>query len=103
MIAIGGIILGSYSYSVSLTVGQDYQMPAIVAVMLGATFLTPGKYNIIGTVIGAILFTCIQNGIIGMGAPFYIRDAVQGLVLMLAIGTISLTREGGLSKVTFEN
>ena len=67
--------------------------------MLGATFLRPGRYNIQGTVVAALLMAIITNGIIFCGFPDYIKDIVNGLILIAAVGYIAMTRKEGLPSV----
>lgn len=98
---MGGIIECGQIAAVSPTMGSDIMMNAIAAAMLSATFLRPGRYNVQGTVIAAILMIIIQNGMLSIGAPNYTRDIIQGAILLFAVGFIALTRKEGLPAVKF--
>lgn len=100
-IAVAGILQASISNSVSPDLGREYQMPAIASAMLGATFWKIGKFNVPGTVVAAILMTTIQNGVITAGGAYYIKDIIQGVLLVFAVGCIAVIREEGLPKVSF--
>lgn len=96
-----GIVLSSEVMTVSPTLGADVLMSAMAATMMGATFLRPGRYNIQGTVVAALLLTIISNGTVSIGAADFVDDLIQGAVILLAVGFISLTQKGGLPSVKF--
>ena len=74
-------------------------MDAMASAMLGATFLRPGRYNIQGTVVAALLTAIISNGITFCGYPDYIKDIINGIILIIAVGYIAMTRKEGLPSV----
>ncbi len=98
-----GVIQTSISYNVSLTLGSDMLLPAISGTMLGATFLTPGKYNVAGSVVAALLLVLVQNGVMSLGGSLYVKDIFQGAILMVAMGIIAKVRKEGLPSVKFDN
>lgn len=101
MCCCAGVLLTSIRNNVSVTMGQDLQMPALAAGMLGATFLKPGKYNVPGTFIAAFLMVMIQNGVLTAGGAFYTKYVVQGALLLVSVAIISFIREDGVPKVSF--
>jgi len=96
----GGIILGSTLGSITPGMGEGNLLSAISAAMLGATFLRPGTLNMTGTVIGALLLAVITNGLTMIGASFYMKDIIQGFILLISIGVIATIKEGKLSGVS---
>lgn len=100
-LATAGLIQTSVLNSVNPTMGSDLLLPSISSAMLGATFLTPGKYNIPGTMVAAFLTTSIKLGVASLGAGSFMSDIVQGCILIIAVGIISLIREECLPKVSF--
>ena len=76
-------------------------MSVFAAVMMGATFLRPGRYNIQGTVVASLLLAIISNGTVSIGAADFVDDLIQGCIILLAVGFISLTHKGGLPSVKF--
>lgn len=94
-----GILSASKTNNVMMTSGSGIMMDAMASAMLGATFLRPGRYNIQGTVVAALLMAIITNGIIFCGFPDYIKDIVNGLILIAAVGYIAMTRKEGLPSV----
>ena len=98
-----GMIAASYNNSVSLTMGSELMLPAIAATMLSATFLTLGKYNVPGVVIGTILMVVIQNGVIAAGYSMYVKDIVQGILLTVSVAIIAIIKGDGLPSVKLDN
>lgn len=96
-----GIVLSSEVMTVSPTLGADILMSSMAATMMGATFLRPGHYNIQGTVVASLLLAIISNGTVSIGAADFVDDLIQGIVILLAVGFISMTHKGGLPGVRF--
>jgi len=94
-----GIIQGSTLGSITPGMGDGNLLPAISAAMLGATFLRPGIPNIPGTVIGALLLAVISNGLTMIGASFFMKDIIQGIILLISVGIIATIKEGNLAGV----
>lgn len=94
-----GILSASKTNNVMFTLGSGIMMDAMASAMLGATFLRPGRYNIQGTVVAALLTAIISNGITFCGYPDYIKDMINGIILIIAVGYIAMTRKEGLPSV----
>lgn len=94
-----GIMASSKTANVMNTQGSSLMMDAMAAAMMGATFLRPGRFNIPGTVVAALLTSIISNGIIFMGAPDFLKDMISGVILIIAVGYIAMTRKEGLPSV----
>lgn len=76
-------------------VGDGYLLNAFAAVFIGASSLRPGKFHILGTLIGALLIGVINNGLSIMGVPTYWQYIVQGALLVAALfsaGVLSMRR-----------
>jgi ribose/xylose/arabinose/galactoside ABC-type transport system permease subunit len=96
-----GIMSTSREFNVRPTMGGELMLDAIAAVMLGATFLRPGRPNVQGTVIAAILVTIITNGIYTIGWSFSLKYIITGVIFIIAVGFIAMTRKEGLPSVSF--
>lgn len=83
---IGGVLLGSMFGSCNANMGGSFQMPAIIAVFLGAAFLSIGRPNIKGTIVSVFLLVVLVNGFAMANLPFFLRPVIQGLILLIAIG-----------------
>lgn len=98
--AIAGVMQTSIANKVDITTGSGYLLSAISSGVLGATFLTPGKYNVPGTFIAAMINVIVRIGVVSMGASNYAADLVQGVILLIAVAMIALVREDGLPAVS---
>ncbi|MCL2166769.1 MAG: ABC transporter permease [Clostridiales bacterium] len=93
-IGMAGIVSSSTIRMVSPTMGSESMLGAISALMLGATFLRPGVFNIPGAVLGGILLAIISNGLIMINASYWLKDVVQASILLLSVGFISFLGTG---------
>jgi ribose transport system permease protein len=78
-------------------VGSVYLLDAFAAAFIGAATLRPGRFHILGTLVGVLLLGVINNGLSIMGAETYWQLIVKGVILILAVflsGTVSLRRRG---------
>ena len=66
------------------------EMMVIAAVVVGGTRITGGHGGVIGTVLGVLLITLIQNNLIMLGVPTYWQKFVVGLVIVMGTSITSL-------------
>jgi ribose transport system permease protein len=71
--------------AVQPTIGEGYELTVITAVVLGGTSLFGGRGSITGTVLGALVLTTAQTGLVFSGASPYVFDIVRGGVLLVAV------------------
>ena len=71
-------------------VGDTYLLNAFAAVFIGASSLRPGKFHIVGTLIGVMLIGVINNGLSILGVPTYWQYIVQGVLLIVALFSAGL-------------
>ena len=71
--------------AVQPSIGQGYELTVITAVVLGGTSLFGGRGSITGTVLGALVLTAAQTGLVFSGASPYVFDIVRGAVLLVAV------------------
>ena len=64
---------------------MGYELTVIAAVVVGGTSLFGGTGNILGTIISAILFGVLQNGLVLLNVSSYIQQIIIGIVLILAV------------------
>ena len=64
--------------------GTGYELNAIAAAAIGGTSMAGGKGNVIGTVLGAILFAGLRVGLIVIGIDTFYQFIATGLVILLA-------------------
>jgi ribose/xylose/arabinose/galactoside ABC-type transport system permease subunit len=71
--------------AVQPSIGQGFELTVITAVVLGGTSLFGGRGSISGTVLGALILTTVQTGLVFSGASPYVFDIVRGGVLLAAV------------------
>lgn len=81
-----GIIELSRQGSATAVDGGSLLFPALAAVFLGATAITPGFFNVVGTVISAIFVSITVSGLTLMGAQGWATNVFNGLALLVAVG-----------------
>ncbi len=82
------MLLAANLSSAAPNMAGDYLLYAIAAVLLGMTMFEPGKPNIPGTVFAALVLKVLGNGLVLMGAPYYIQDIVLGAII---IGSVAFS------------
>ena len=83
--AIGGVLMTARLGVAAPTAAQAYELDVIAAVVVGATSLTGGEGTILGVLIGAAIMQVLRNGLVLVGVSAYWLQAVQGLVIVVAI------------------
>jgi simple sugar transport system permease protein len=69
---------------VTTTIGQDLELEAIAAAVIGGALLSGGKGSIIGAALGTFFFTAVRSMLITLGAPALWYQSFVGLVLIFA-------------------
>ena len=78
---IGAIRLGQGQISI----GNGKMFPAQAAVVIGGTSLAGGKGGVTNTIVGVLIMTVLENGLIQLGANPNLRSAIQGIILLVAV------------------
>jgi fructose transport system permease protein len=74
--------------------GENLNLEAITAVVLGGTSLFGGRGNILGTLIGAVTVGVFRNGLQLMGVPSIYQVLITGVLVILAVSIDQLSRRG---------
>ncbi|GGO71457.1 ribose ABC transporter permease [Nocardioides deserti] len=84
--ALGGMIVAAnLGVGRPQGVGDTYLLDSFAAAFIGASTLRPGRFHILGTVIGVLLIGVINNGLSIMGVETFWQYAVRGIILLLAV------------------
>ncbi len=89
----GGIVATARLSAAEPTIGAGAELDAIAAVVLGGTSMAGGDSRILGTLIGAILLSAINNGLTLLNVPTYYKIAVIGLIIIAAMLIDSFSKE----------
>jgi len=92
--AIGGVLMTARLGVAAPTAAQGYELDVIAAAVVGGTSLMGGEGTILGVLIGAAIMQVLRNGLVLVGVSAYWLQAVQGLVIVLAIMLDQLRKRG---------
>jgi len=93
---LAGCMQFAYLRGVTQAQGQNYELLAITAAVLGGTALFGGTGTIWGSVIGAFLLASIQIGLVLIGVPGSFYVTFIGIMLVLVvIANVRLGRFAG--------
>lgn len=82
---VGGLMMTSRLNFASPSVGENYEMETIAAVVIGGTMMTGGSGSVLKTSIGAVLLYVLKNGLtINDVSPYY-QKLVTGAIIILAV------------------
>jgi ribose transport system permease protein len=83
--SIGGILMTARLGVAAPTAAQGYELDVIAAAVVGGVSLMGGEGTILGVLIGAAIMQVLRNGLVLTGVSAYWLQAVQGLVIVVAI------------------
>jgi ribose transport system permease protein len=83
--AMAGVVLAGVLGSSAPTVSASYLLPAFAAVFLGATAITPGRFNPWGTFVGVYFLITGITGLELMGLVGWIEQVFYGAALIVAV------------------
>jgi ribose transport system permease protein len=92
--AIGGVLMTARLGVAAPTAAQAYELDVIAAAVVGGTSLMGGEGTILGVLIGAAIMQVLRNGLVLVGVSAYWLQAVQGLVIVVAIMLDQLRKRG---------
>lgn len=83
--ALSGILFASRLRSATPTAGTLFELDAIAAAYIGGVSAAGGVGSVIGSLIGALVYTSLTNGMNLMQMDIAYQYVVRGLVLALAV------------------
>ena len=91
MVGVSTVLVAMRFNSVGTsTVGLNYELDAIAAVIIGGTAMAGGRGTVWGTVVGAVTLGVINNMLNMVGISTYLQGTVKGLVI---IGAVFIQRQ----------
>ena len=91
-IGLAGVLISARLGSAQPALGSGYELQAIAAVIIGGTSLFGGKGSILGTIIGALIISLLNNGLQIMSVPQEWQTVVLGVVILAAVYTDNIRR-----------
>ena len=90
-IAVAGIVVCSRNSAAQINGCDSYLMSSLAAVFIGRSVGGAERPNALGTVVGALLISTLENGLTMCGVVYYVLPAVKGAVLCLALVAAYIT------------
>jgi ribose transport system permease protein len=85
------VLLTAHLNSAAPNMAGDFLLNAIAAVLLGMTMFEPGRCNVPGTLLGAALIGMLGNGLVLLGAPYYVQDIMLGIIIVASVALSAAT------------
>ena len=82
---VAGVLLVGLTGAFDPGASASYLLPAYAAVFLGATSISPGRFNAIGTGIAVYFLATGVNGLQILGAQSYVQQLFYGAALVVAV------------------
>ena len=87
-----GILMGAQVGTINSVMGNGYEMEVIAAAVLGGVSLWGGVGTPAGAMLGALVYACLDNGLILIGVNEYFRLIFQGVAVIAAVGVDAFIR-----------
>ncbi len=97
--ALSGVLNTGKVGSATAAVGPEFLLPAYAAAFLGSTTIKPGRFNVWGTVVGALVLAVGITGLTIMGAPFWVPNIFNGTALIAAVGIATVVARRAKERV----
>lgn len=93
-----GLIVTGQNGTGDPSVGPPYLLPSFAIAFVGATQITPGRFNARGTVLATILIGTGSVGLALAGVPQWAPQVYLGVVLIIAVSITGVERRSGIRK-----
>ncbi|MDG2916205.1 sugar ABC transporter permease [Bisgaard Taxon 10/6] len=93
MVAIAGLILSARLGAGAPSAGQNAELDAIAACVIGGASLAGGVGSVFGVVIGALIIALLDNGMSMLDVPTFWQYIVKGTILLLAVWMDTMSKK----------
>jgi inositol transport system permease protein len=83
--ALAAILLTSKNLTAQAGMGVMYELDAIAMAVIGGVSLAGGRGSIVGTVLGALIFSVIISGFTSIRLDAYYQEMVKGAIIVGAV------------------
>lgn len=91
--AMAGVLYAGMTGSADPTSGLSLLLPAFAAAFLGATTISPGRFNPAGSVVAVYFLVTGITGLTMLGAQVYVQSLFYGGALVVAVALSQLVRK----------
>jgi ribose/xylose/arabinose/galactoside ABC-type transport system permease subunit len=83
--ALSGMIISSQVLTANGRLATGLELSAIAVVVLGGTALSGGQATMLGTLLGALLISMINNGLNLLNVPIFYQELTVGVLMLSAL------------------
>jgi ribose/xylose/arabinose/galactoside ABC-type transport system permease subunit len=84
--AVAGLILGSYIHAIDANnIGLNYELDAILAVVIGGTLMSGGRFSLLASVVGALVIWTFTLTMYTFGVPANALLAGRAVLVLVVI------------------
>lgn len=84
--AVSGVLTIGFFKAVDPTLGAGLELQVIAAVVIGGTSLAGGSGSMLGALLGVLIISAINSGIVFFGVDSNYGQLITGIVILVAIG-----------------
>jgi D-xylose transport system permease protein len=95
MSAVAGIVTTSRLNAATTSAGQNAELDAIAAAVIGGASLMGGEGTVFGALVGALVMASLDNGMSLMNLDITWQYVIKGLILLLAVWADMAQRKAG--------
>jgi len=98
---IAGLVESSnIKTSDAFNIGDGLELDAILAVVIGGTLMTGGRFSLLASLIGALVIQAISTSMYAIGVPAFALQAIKGIVVIFVILLYSEQVRGFVRKLS---
>ncbi|WP_064076989.1 ABC transporter permease [Prescottella equi] len=96
--ALAGIVYAGMLSGADPSSGQSFMLPAFAAAFLGATAITPGRFNAVGTLVAVYFLVAGVVGLQMLGVASFVQQLFYGGALVIAVALSGAVRRRTTSR-----
>lgn len=93
------LLLTSKNLTAQSGMGMGYELDAIAMAVIGGVSLSGGRGSIVGTVLGALIFSVIISGFTSIRLGAYYQDMVKGVIIVGAVALDQWRQHRGADRI----
>lgn len=98
--AAGLVFSSNIATSDANNTGLGYELDAILAVAIGGTLTTGGRFSLAASLVGALVMQATTTSMLAIGVPAFALQAIKGVVVVLVLLLYSEQLRALLRKLT---
>jgi simple sugar transport system permease protein len=100
---IAGLVASSnIKTSDANNIGLTLELDAILAVVIGGTLMSGGRFSLLASIVGALVIQATTTSMYAIGVPAFALQAIKGLVVIFVILLYSEQVRGLVRRITLQ-